>query len=191
VGSAHDAVPAEDLMGRWDALGRGLRTWALAHPHDFTLLYGSPVPDYEAPADRTGEPGTAVLALLVALVADARRAGRLADPGHLGLGGSARESSGTKTSAVPAAGPHSEQVHTPDVEAAVGSLLTDPMFAGTDLDPTALAQGLCAWTLLLGAVTSEIFGQLGPIPDPEALFDVLLTAGRSAVIADSETVTAP
>ena len=48
----------------------------------------------------------------------------------------------------------------------------------------AVAQGLCAWTLLLGAVTSEVFGQLGPLPDAEALFAVLLGAGRSAVLAD-------
>ena len=159
VRSAHDAVPRADLAGRWDAVGHGLRRWALDHPHDFTLLYGSPVPDYEAPAERTGEAGTAVLAILVGLLDDARRAGDLADPGHLGL-------------------------RADDVEAAVSPLLADPMFAETDLDPMTLAQGLCAWTLLLGAVTSEIFGQLGPLPDAEALFAVLLAAGRSAILAD-------
>lgn len=54
VRRAHDAVPGDDLIGRWHALGHAMRDWALAHPHDFALLYGSPVPDYEAPADRTG-----------------------------------------------------------------------------------------------------------------------------------------
>ena len=161
VRSAHDAVPRRDLAGRWDAVGHGLRRWALDHPHDFTLLYGSPVPDYQAPAERTGEAGTAVLAILVGLLDDARRAGVLADPGHLEL---------------PAA----------DVEAAVSPLLADPMFAETDLDAMALAQGLCAWTLLLGAVSSEIFGQLGPLPDAESLFAVLLAAGRSAILTSPE-----
>ena len=159
VRAAHDSVPHRDLTGRWDAIGHGLRAWALEHPHDFALLYGSPVPDYEAPVERTGEPGTAVLALLVGLVDDARRAGSLADPGRLGLRPS-------------------------DVDKAVTPLLADPMFAESDVDAMALAQGLCAWTLLLGAVTSEIFGQLGPLPDAEALFAVLLGAGRSAVLAD-------
>ena len=156
---AHDAVPRRDLAGRWDAVGHGLRGWAIENPHDFTLLYGSPVPDYEAPAERTVEAGTAVLAILVSLLDDARRAGALADPGHLGL-------------------------HADDVETAVSPLLADAMFADTDLDPMALAQGLCAWTLLLGAVTSEIFGQLGPLPDAGSLFAVLLAAGRSTFLND-------
>jgi AcrR family transcriptional regulator len=171
VRAAHDAVPRADLDGRWDAVGHGLRSWAIENPHDFTLLYGSPVPDYEAPAERTGEAGTAVLAILVNLLEDARRTDALADPGHLGL-------------------------HPDDAETAVSPLLTHPMFADTDLDAMALAQGLCAWTLLLGAVTSEIFSQLGPLPDAESLFAVLLAAGRSAVLADrpdsssrSQTVT--
>lgn len=161
VRSAHDAVPVEDLAGRWSAIGHGLRTWALTHPHDFTLLYGSPVPDYEAPAERTGEPGTAVLALLVTLVADARRAGHLADAARLGI------------------------AHI-DLDAAVGGFLADPMFAGTGLDAAALAQGLCAWTLLLGAVTSEIFGQLGPVADPAALFAVLLSAAGGMILRGGE-----
>ncbi|GAA2159367.1 TetR family transcriptional regulator [Humibacillus xanthopallidus] len=176
VRSAHDVVPADDLAGRWRAIGHGLRTWALRHPHDFTLLYGSPVPDYEAPADRTGEPGTAVLAILVTLVVDTRDAGRLADPDQLGLGVDSTATNDTRHQAV-AAGP------AVDLDAAVGPFLRDPMFASTGLDPAALAQGLCAWTLLLGAVTSEIFGQLGPVPDPDALFEVLLTAAGSTILS--------
>ena len=160
VRAAHDAVPRPDLAGRWDAVGHGLRSWAIENPHDFTLLYGSPVPDYEAPAERTGEAGTAVLAILVSLLEDARQSDALADPGHLGLPPG-------------------------DVETAVSPLLTHAMFAATDLDAMALAQGLCAWTLLLGAVTSEIFSQLGPLPDAESLFAVLLAAGRSAVLAET------
>ena len=142
-------MPRRDLAGRWDAIGHGLRAWALEHPHDFALLYGSPVPDYEAPAERTGEPGTAVLALLVGLVDDARRAGSLADPGRLGL----RRATSTRPSRL------------------CWPTRCSPT---SDIDAMALAQGLCAWTLLLGAVTSEIFGQLGPLPDAEALFAVLL-----------------
>ena len=157
VRRAHDAVPGDDLIGRWHALGHAMRDWALAHPHDFALLYGSPVPDYEAPADRTGEAGTAVLALLVALVDDVRAAGRLPDSTRLGL----------------------VDAH---VVAALGPFLADDMFTGTSLDAAALAQGICAWTLLLGAVTSEVFGQLGPVPDAAALFDVLLAAGRTCFI---------
>jgi AcrR family transcriptional regulator len=155
--AAHDTVPVDDLDGRWDALGRAVRAWALAHPHDFALIYGSPVPDYEAPAERTEEAGTAVLGLLVGLLEDVRRAGRLADPDRLGL---------------PA----------PRAAAGVADMLTSPMFAQTWLDAVALTQGIAAWTLLLGAVTSEVFTQLGPVPDREALFDCLLAVSRRCVM---------
>ncbi|WP_345505742.1 TetR/AcrR family transcriptional regulator [Terrabacter aeriphilus] len=155
---AHDAVPAGDLTGRWDAIGRSLRGWALEHPHDFALLYGSPVPDYEAPAERTQEPGTAVLALLVRLLHDTRAASRLARPDALGIDPRA-------------------------ADAGLGALLGDEMFAGLALDASTLAQGVAAWTLLLGAVTSEVFDQLGPLPDGEALFECLLSASRHLVIA--------
>ena len=158
VRRAHDTVPHDDLEARWDAIGRALRAWAVDRPHDFALIYGSPVPDYEAPSERTEEPGTAVLVLLVALLDDVRAADRLADPRRLGL--------------VPAR-----------AEAGVGALLEAPMFALTRLDAVALTQGLAAWTLLLGAVTSEVFAQLGPVPDGEALFECLLAVSRRCVIA--------
>jgi AcrR family transcriptional regulator len=32
-----------DLAGRWLAMARALRTWALANPHEYALIYGSPV----------------------------------------------------------------------------------------------------------------------------------------------------
>ena len=157
VRTAHDTVDPDDLAGRWDALGRALRAWALEHPHDFALIYGSPVPDYEAPSDRTTEPGTAVMALLVTLLEDARRAGRVPHASSLGI-------------------PTAEAV------AALAPLLEDPMFAGTAIPPAMLAQGIAAWTLLLGAVTSEVFAQLGPLPDAPALFETLLAASRTLVV---------
>ena len=50
---------------RWQATGRGLRLWAGANPHEYALLYGSPVPGYAAPQD-TIDPATRVYAALAA-----------------------------------------------------------------------------------------------------------------------------
>ena len=36
---------------RWLALSTSIRAWAVEHPHDYALLYGSPVPGYRAPRD--------------------------------------------------------------------------------------------------------------------------------------------
>ncbi len=36
---------------RWIAVSRAVRAWALEHPHEYALIYGSPVPGYNAPMD--------------------------------------------------------------------------------------------------------------------------------------------
>jgi AcrR family transcriptional regulator len=68
--AAESAVPRDDLRGRWLAVCRGVRDWALAHPAEYGLIYGSPVPGYAAPQD-TVEPATKVILLLAAIIADA------------------------------------------------------------------------------------------------------------------------
>ena len=35
----------------FNAVCRAARAWALAHPHEYALIYGSPVPGYAAPRD--------------------------------------------------------------------------------------------------------------------------------------------
>lgn len=163
VRSRHDAIEPADLEGRWAAIGSGLRDWATARPHDFALIYGSPVPDYQAPPERTVEVGTAVLALIVRLLHDAGTAGRLVDP-----------KAGARSATPPDAGPD-EPASEPadeqaDARAALGPLLAEPFFAEVRVEPEVLARGVAAWTLLLGAVTSEVFHQLGELPDVDALF---------------------
>jgi len=59
-----------DPLERFRIIGRATRTWAAAHPHQFTLVYGSPVPGYQAPAERTVEPGTRVVAHLIGVLAE-------------------------------------------------------------------------------------------------------------------------
>jgi AcrR family transcriptional regulator len=66
---ADAAVPRDDLRGRWLAVCRAVRTWALAHPAEYGLIYGAPVPGYAAPQD-TVEPASKVILLLVDIVVD-------------------------------------------------------------------------------------------------------------------------
>ncbi|WP_225800564.1 TetR/AcrR family transcriptional regulator [Streptomyces sp. NK15101] len=42
---------AERPLDRWTAVCRAVRAWAVAHPHEYALIYGSPVPGYIAPQD--------------------------------------------------------------------------------------------------------------------------------------------
>jgi len=49
--SADAGVARADLEGRFRAVGRAIRRWGLAHPYEYALIYGSPVPGYVAPDD--------------------------------------------------------------------------------------------------------------------------------------------
>jgi len=51
VEKAESAVPREDLTKRWMAVCNAVRGWALTHPHEYALIYGSPVPGYQAPQE--------------------------------------------------------------------------------------------------------------------------------------------
>ncbi|TQM42908.1 TetR/AcrR family transcriptional regulator [Pseudonocardia cypriaca] len=74
---AESAAAREDLRGRWRAACRATREWALAHPHEYALVYGSPVPGYAAP-ETTIEPASRVGVLLCRVVADGVAAGTIA-----------------------------------------------------------------------------------------------------------------
>ena len=63
---------------QWRAVWRAVRAWALGHPAEFALIYGSPVPGYVAPAD-TVSSASRVGMVLVAIVVDAGASAH--DPG--------------------------------------------------------------------------------------------------------------
>ncbi|MEV7811837.1 TetR/AcrR family transcriptional regulator [Streptomyces flaveolus] len=46
---ARDAAADAPPPDRWVAVCAAVRDWALAHPHEYALIYGSPVPGYSAP----------------------------------------------------------------------------------------------------------------------------------------------
>jgi AcrR family transcriptional regulator len=72
------AAGSGDVRERWFGACSAMRRWALAQPHRFALVYGSPVPGYRAPAD-TIEPAGRVLTALVSAVDAASEAGLYAD----------------------------------------------------------------------------------------------------------------
>ncbi|WP_310723750.1 TetR/AcrR family transcriptional regulator [Streptomyces sp. N2A] len=66
-------------VDRWTAICTGVRAWALAHPHEYALIYGSPVPGYRAPRTTT-EPAARVGLALIGVVREAHAAGALKEP---------------------------------------------------------------------------------------------------------------
>jgi AcrR family transcriptional regulator len=79
---AEGAVPRADLRARLHAVCRAVREWALAQPHEYALVYGSPVPGYAAPEATLG-PASRVGVVLTRIVVDGLAAG-VVDPGTNG-----------------------------------------------------------------------------------------------------------
>src|SRR3954447_15801956 len=45
------AGPAENPRAAWRGLCQAVREWGRANPHEYALIYGSPVPGYKAPEE--------------------------------------------------------------------------------------------------------------------------------------------
>ncbi|PZG15218.1 TetR/AcrR family transcriptional regulator [Nonomuraea aridisoli] len=76
VERAEAACPRDDFTGRWLTACHAVRDWAVAHPHEYALLYGSPVPGYHAPQD-TIAARIRDVTVLGRIVSDAWNAGAL------------------------------------------------------------------------------------------------------------------
>ena len=70
-------APGGSSAERWRHLASGLRDWARQHPHEFQLIYGTPIPDYQAPPE-TVRSATAVVSPFLAAAASGEAAGFLA-----------------------------------------------------------------------------------------------------------------
>jgi AcrR family transcriptional regulator len=85
VGAAAErAADTGDHLERFLAVCHAVRDWALANPHEWALIYGSPVPGYQAPRDTVG-PATRVILRIGAIVRDAALAGQV--PAGAPIGG--------------------------------------------------------------------------------------------------------
>jgi AcrR family transcriptional regulator len=126
---ADAACSRDDEAGRWQAACRAVRDWALAHPHEYSLVYGSPVPRYQAP-EQTVAPATRVASVLGKIISDAQASGAL-DP--------------------PALCPPPDSF-THDA----GCLRESVLAAVTD---DVAARALAAWAGVFGLVNFELFGR--------------------------------
>lgn len=69
-----------DIAGRWMALCRGVRGWAIANSHEYALIFGSPVPGYHAPQD-TVDPASRTTLTLVSLLHHGMECGAITNTG--------------------------------------------------------------------------------------------------------------
>jgi AcrR family transcriptional regulator len=74
VERAESEIERSELFDRWWAAASAVRDWARAHPQEYGLVFGSPVPGYVAPQE-TGVPAARVPLTLAAILRDAWDAG--------------------------------------------------------------------------------------------------------------------
>jgi AcrR family transcriptional regulator len=152
-----DRAAAADPLARWMAVTAAVRLWGQEHPHEWALVYGSPVPGYRAPQD------TVAAALEVTTVLGGIFAG--AHP----LGAPAPAS-------MPTAPPGLDAVLEP---------LQAALLPGRG--PEVLGAALLAWTQLFGMVSLELFGHyVGATTDFDAAFDYAMrTVARVVGLPDA------
>jgi AcrR family transcriptional regulator len=145
LGSAAEEAddPSAAPRDRWMAVCRAVRHWAVAHPYEYALLYGSPVPGYEAPKD-TVPAASRVGIVLGQILGDAARSGALPPA---------------------AGGARDPELVSDDAVAVLGG-------EHPSLDDTVRLRALLAWSSLYGTISFELFGHfVGSVADGERYFD--------------------
>jgi AcrR family transcriptional regulator len=129
--------PAAPPRARMRAVCAAIRGWARAHQHEYALLYGSPVPGYQAPRD-TVAPAIRVPLVLLAVVRAAWTDGAAPEPPR-----------------ADAISPQlADQLQAVAEQYAPG--LPEPV----------LARALLAWAQVFGLVSFELFGQFAGSVEP-------------------------
>jgi AcrR family transcriptional regulator len=143
VDRARDVVAEETWSEDVVAIAHAARDWALGHPASWALLYGSPVPGYHAPAERTVGPGTRVIGTLFDAVA-----------------------AGIATGDIKLSNQTAPQPMSSDFE----RIRHEFGFPGDD---SVIAKCFTIWAGVVGAISLEVFGQYGAdtLSDPAAVFD--------------------
>jgi AcrR family transcriptional regulator len=188
---AEQAAAAQELTRRerWIAACHAVRGWALAHPHEYALIYGSPVPGYRAPDATIGPASRVPLAFLRLIAADPGGRGNEAqsEKGH--PANEARAGNQAPGGARPGEGPGSIGGRLAGQAALVAGFLaeaegragsaagdgardrdgardTDGDETGDGVRAAALLRAVLAWTQLFGMISFELFGQFARTFDP-------------------------
>lgn len=72
-----DAVPASDVAERLKAIGMSYRAWAHTYPQRYQLIFGTPIPGYEAPTMDVLPSAARSLSALLSVVEQLRTSGKL------------------------------------------------------------------------------------------------------------------
>ncbi|MBK8027304.1 MAG: TetR/AcrR family transcriptional regulator [Chloroflexi bacterium] len=142
IAAADAPLPRAAYGDRVTAMMLAYREWAVAHVVDFQLIYGNPIPGYEAPREVTVPAASRVFTPLITALTEAYAAGVLHPP--------------------------VEFLHLPaTVEAHLRAFVETQ---GYPVPPEVFAVGVHGWNLIHGMVWLEIFGHTPPLIGDSAAF---------------------
>jgi AcrR family transcriptional regulator len=150
---AVESAAPEDDAEQWMAVPRAMRRWALDQPHQWGLIFGTPVPGYDAPED-TVEPYARVAVALVRPLVAAYEAGRLR--------------------AEPRPRPVDDDLRLAVMPVVEGLL--------PDMPVEVVVRVLETWITIVGAINLEVFGHWrNTVLDPGLLFESAIRDAAAAV----------
>lgn len=135
---ARDTASAHSCQEQLIAVLLAYRDWALAHPVDFQLIYGNPIPGYQAPEEITVPAATRSFVILSALITRCLESGRL--------------------------NPRPEYAAVPPEMSEIMQAQADQL-SGPDLRllPLALYLTAVGWPRIHGIIMLELFNHLQPV----------------------------
>ena len=74
---ARDSMAANDLPKKLKAIGLAYRNWAHTYPQRYQLIFGTPIPGYEAPTEKVFPSSARSISALLSVVEDLRATGKL------------------------------------------------------------------------------------------------------------------
>jgi AcrR family transcriptional regulator len=135
------------------AVGEAVRSWALAHAHEYALIYGSPVPGYAAP-EATIVPASRVPLVFLGLLVDGVATGEIA------------------TGEAPAM-----------TRATRADLAQLRRTAAPGVPDAVLSRVLGVWAQVLGTINLEMFGHLhNVIHDYDAFFTLQMRSACAYLV---------
>jgi AcrR family transcriptional regulator len=142
-----------DSAGRWLAVPRAMRLWALERPQQWGLIFGTPIPGYHAPED-TIEPYTRMAAALVRPLLAADEGGRLR--------------------------PDENRAPVTDQLRSAVTPVTEGLLPG--MSGETVVSVLQAFTAIIGAISLEVFGHWrNTVLEPGLLFDATVAQAAETI----------
>ncbi len=134
--AARATLPDSDPARQLAAVLLAYRTWAVAHPVDFQLIYGNPIPGYVAPREVTVPAVVRGFSVIVGLIEALLQSGRLTPQ------------------------PPYDRIDEPAFEQRIRETIAQD---GYPISEMAYYLGIVGWSRLHGIIMLEIFNHIQPV----------------------------